>query len=120
MQTGIDLIEIDRIGAAIERWGTRFLNRIYTTEELTFSKGKYPQLAARFAAKEAVMKALETGRHGIDWKEIEVTRVRGRPPQIRLYGKAVARASQLHLKKIDLSLSHSRNYAIAVAIGETG
>ncbi|SVE51187.1 uncharacterized protein METZ01_LOCUS504041, partial [marine metagenome] len=70
--TGIDLIEIERIKRVLKKHDLRFLKRIYTEDEIKFCRGRTPELAARFAAKEAVMKALGTGTHGVGWKDIEV------------------------------------------------
>jgi len=115
---GVDIIEIERIAAAIDRWGDRFLNRIYTREEIAFSKGRIPQLAGRFAAKESVMKALGTGLRGVSWREIEITRKKGFPPEIQLHNRALVRSQVLNLKRIALSISHSRDYAVAMVVGE--
>ena len=78
-----------------------------------------PQLSSRFAAKEAVMKALGTGIRGVGWREIEVVRQRGQAPQIKLYGGAAARARRIGLSHIALSLSHSKAYAVAVVVGDS-
>ncbi|MSQ11867.1 MAG: holo-[acyl-carrier-protein] synthase [Dehalococcoidia bacterium] len=118
MATGVDIIEIPRIAKAQARWGDRFLTRIFTSGELTYSRGRAPQLAARFAAKEAVMKALGTGVRGVGWKEIEVIREPGGPPAVRLHGHAAARASALGLRRFALSISHSREYAVAFVIAD--
>ncbi|MBI4234353.1 MAG: holo-ACP synthase [Chloroflexi bacterium] len=118
LTAGVDIIEIERIGQAVERWGDRFLRRIYTPQELAYARRRLPQLAARFAAKEAVMKALGTGRRGVSWSEIEVRRERGRAPSVHLYGRALARAQKLGLGPLALSISHSRAYAIAFVVGE--
>lgn len=115
---GVDIIEISRIGIICQKWGERFLHRIYTERELAFSRGRIPQLAGRFAAKEAVMKALGTGTRGVSWKEIEVVRKRGGPPNVILHGRAKARAMNMRITNISLSTSHSRDYAIAMVIGE--
>lgn len=115
--TGIDIIEIPRIQRVIERWGDRFLRRIYTLQELEFCAGKANRLAARFAAKEATSKALGLGIRGIAWKEIEVVRQRGRPPSIKLHGKAAKRAQFLKIAQLSISISHSREYAVASVVG---
>ena len=119
LHTGIDIIEIERIGAAVNRWGDRFFRRIYTEGELEYAKGRLPQLAGRFAAKEAVMKALGTGVRGVSWQEIEVVREPGQAPKVTLHGRAKARAELLTLDEIAISISHSRDYAVVVAVGET-
>jgi holo-[acyl-carrier protein] synthase len=118
LYVGVDIVELPRIASAVQRWGDRFLLRIYTPQELAFSRGRTPQLAARFAAKEAVMKALGTGVRGVSWREIEVVRQRGRAPEIRLHGRAAARAAKLGLTVLAVSLSHSREYAVASVVGE--
>ena len=117
---GIDIIEIPRIKRTVERWGKRFLTRIYTEGELAYCRGRAPQLAARFAAKEAMMKALGTGRYGLSWREIEVVRERGRAPAIQLHGRAQKVADRLTVRDTALSISHSREYAVASAVIEIG
>ncbi len=115
--TGIDIIEIHRIRDVVARWGDRFLRRIYTPEELAFCSGKNNRLAARFAAKEAASKALGLGIRGIAWKEIEVVRQRGHPPSLRLHGRAAKRAQFLGIAHLTISISHSRDYAVASVVG---
>jgi len=119
--TGIDIIEIARIKKAVERWGETFLHRVYTDAEIERYRRKPPSLAARFACKEAVMKLLGTGRRGVHWQEIETLSQPGGKPVVNLYGRARRRASHLGLKEIAVSLSHSKENAIAsvVAISET-
>ena len=116
--TGIDIIEIARIGEVLNKYGVRFLNRIYTDSEQKYCKGRAAQLASRFAAKEAVMKALGTGIRGVGWKYIEIKRERGGPPYIQLHGRGQARASKMGLSEISLSLSHSNDFAVASVVGE--
>ena len=118
LAVGVDILEISRIEQALARWGQRFLGRIYTEQEIAFSRGRPPQLAARFAAKEAVMKALGTGIKGVGWREIEVVRQRGRAPTVQLHGRALELARKLGIEKLVLSLSHSRDYAVAFVVGE--
>ena len=113
---GIDIIEIYRIRDVVNKYGDRFLNRIYTTEELDYCRGRAPQLASRFAAKEAVMKALGTGVRGVGWKDIEVVRQPSGAPGIELYGRAEARAKRLGVTEIALSISHSQEYAVAFVV----
>ncbi len=115
--TGIDIIEIQRINNTVARWGDRFLHRIYTPGELEFCGGKINRLAARFAAKEATSKALGIGIRGIAWKEIEVVRKRGHAPTLRLHGKASLKAAALSIKDLALTISHSREYAVASVVG---
>ncbi|MBF8267646.1 MAG: holo-acyl-carrier-protein synthase [Dehalococcoidia bacterium] len=116
LTTGVDIVEISRIGDMVERWGQRFLDRVYTPGEQAFSRGRIPQLAARFAAKEAVMKALGTGIRGVGWREVEVIRRRGRPPEVALHGRAISRATGMGVSQVAISLSHSRDYAIASVV----
>ena len=116
---GIDIIEIDRIKQAIARWGERFLHRIYTDTELKLYGEKPPSLAARFACKEAIMKLLGTGSTGIKWREIETLSHPDGKPRLNLYGRARTEADRLGLREIAVSLSHSREYAIASAVGTT-
>ena len=114
---GIDIIELKRIAMVVERWGNRFLQRIYTPQELAYCRGRIPQLAARFAAKEAVMKALGTGIRGVGWKEIEVQRQRGRGPTITLHGRAKLKAEAIMIEEIAISISHSRDSAVVSVVG---
>ena len=114
---GIDIIELNRIARVVERLGNRFLQRIYTPQELAYCRGRIPQLAARFAAKEAVMKALGTGIRGVGWKEIEVQRQRGRGPTITLHGRAKLKAEAIMIEEIAISISHSRDSAVVSVVG---
>lgn len=116
LSTGVDIIEISRVGRVLERYGQRFLDRVYTPEEIAYCRGRAPNLAARFAAKEATMKALGTGVRGVGWKDIEVVRHESGAPAIRLHGRAKRRAKRLGLQEIALSLSHSREYAVASVV----
>ena len=117
--TGVDIIEIPRIRRIVEMYGPQFLRRIYTEGEVSYCRGRAPQLASRFAAKEAVMKALGTGVRGVRWRDIEVVRERGRAPSIMLHGTALARADYMGIDKLAVSLSHSRDYAVAFVVGES-
>jgi len=116
---GTDIIEIERIRQAIERWGERFLNRVYTKAELRIYGHHSYSLAASFASKEAVMKMLGTGNRGVAWREIETLYRSSGKPLIKLSGRAIKQANKLGIKEIDVSLSHSREYATATAIGAT-
>ena len=116
---GVDIIEIARVGRVFADYGERFLRRIYTEREIAYCRGRAPQLASRFAAKEATMKALGTGVRGIRWRDIEVVRGRGQAPRIELHGSAQARAELLGLNDIALSLSHSKEYAVASVVGDS-
>jgi len=114
---GVDIVEIERVESAIKRGGERFLSRIYTETELRTCRDRASSLASRFAAKEAVMKVLGTGGIGIAWREIEIITGDDGRPSVRLYGQALNKATKLNLKEVSVSLSDSKEYAIAVAIG---
>ncbi len=114
---GTDIIEISRIAEACGRSGERFLKRVYTDAELAACAGRFPSLAARFAAKEAAMKALGRGIWDIPWRDIEVLSDDSGQPCLRLHGRALARARQIGLADLAVSLSHTREYAVAVVIG---
>ena len=116
--TGVDIIEIPRIRRVYERYGRRFLRRIYTSGEIKYCRGRPPQLASRFAAKEAVMKALGTGVRGIRWKDVEIVRIGGRAPTIELHGTALRRADRIGILSLAVSLTHSKEYAVASVVGE--
>ena len=116
LSTGIDLIEIDRIAKAIDRFGDRFLNRIYTPREIRYSRRRIPELAVRFAAKEAVTKALGTGLRGVGWREIEVISDRRGKPHILLHGGAAARAEKIGLNHFAVSLTHSVELGAAFVV----
>ena len=116
LSVGVDIIEIARVDAAIRRWGERFLKRIYTPSEVVYCRGRVPELAVRFAAKEAVSKALGTGIFGLSWTEIEVEADRRGKPLIRLHGRASARAEDLGLTEFAVSLSHSDDNAVAFVV----
>lgn len=112
--TGVDIVEIDRIKSAVKHSGTRFLKRVYTPSEIKycrkFNKLRYPELAVRFAAKEAYSKANGTGMVGIHWKDIEVFNDKKGKPSLRIMGKV--------RKNVHVTLSHSREYAAAFVIIE--
>lgn len=119
LAVGVDLIEIDRLARAIARWGDRFLERVYTRDEILHCRGRVPELAVRFAAKEAVSKALGVGiwwRGGIAWTEAEVRSNRLGKPEVRLYGRAAEYARQQGLDEWAVSLSHSQGHAIAMVV----
>ena len=120
LATGVDLIEIERMREAIIRHGRRFLERIYTTEELEEVGDKPASLAARFAAKEAVAKALGTGIGPVAWREIEVRHGAEDQPVLYLYGEAARLAAQQGLITWSISLSHSHTHAIALVVATGG
>ncbi|CAI8043041.1 Holo-[acyl-carrier-protein] synthase [Geodia barretti] len=114
--TGVDLIEIERVAGVLERHGERFLRRVFTPGEIAYCRGRAPNLAARFAAKEAVMKSLGTGFRGVGWRDVEVVRAPSGAPSPRLHGRALRRAERLGVTEIAISLSHSRGFAVAFAV----
>jgi len=123
LTTGVDLIEISRIQRAVERHGERFLARVFTPAEILYSRGRVAELAVRFAAKEAVSKALGIGvrvlaRDGIDWHDVEVLNDMRGKPFVRLAGRAAERAAELGLSEWAISLSHSRDHAIAFVVAQ--
>ncbi|MBM3942944.1 MAG: holo-[acyl-carrier-protein] synthase [SAR202 cluster bacterium] len=118
LATGVDIIEIPRIRRVVEQYGMRFLERIFTPGEIAYCRGRAPNLAARFAAKEATMKALGTGIRGVGWKDIEVVRHSSGAPSILLHGRAQSRAQRLGVLEISLSLSHSQEYAVAFVVAQ--
>lgn len=121
LYSGVDLIEIARVAAAVERHADRLLARVFTACELEQCRGRAESLAARFAAKEAAAKALGTGiwRDGICWTDIETIRGASGAPTLVLHGAAAARAAQLGWQTWSVSLSHDRSHAVAfvVALG---
>jgi holo-[acyl-carrier protein] synthase len=120
LASGVDLIEISRIDAAIERYGERFLRRIFTSRELSLTHGRAESLAARFAAKEAAAKALGVGIGEVSWLEVEVLSSPNRQPVLHLHGNAARIAKEKALTHWAISLSHSQVFAIAMvtAMGE--
>ncbi len=122
--TGVDLIEIARVRHACERWGERFLTRVYTADELALYRGRWASLAARWAAKEAVAKLLGVGLRGLSsgggaqvgLLEIAIVSEPSGRPLLQLSGAAASRSQQLALAPITISLSHTRDLAIAHAV----
>ena len=119
IRCGVDMIECERIAAGIERSGERFLNRFFTPGERQDCADKPYRLAARFAAKEAVAKALGTGIGDIRWVEVEIRTAEARRPRLALHGPAKALADEMGLTEWDISLSHSRTMAIAIAVAKS-
>jgi holo-[acyl-carrier protein] synthase len=121
LSVGVDLIELDRIRQAVDRHGERFLTRIYTPRELQRYRNRLSELAARFAAKEAVSKALGVGLnhispHGIRWHDVEVLPDPFGKPEVHLSGRALELAEQQGLCTWAISLSHSRDHAVAFVV----
>jgi holo-[acyl-carrier protein] synthase len=122
--TGIDVIEIERIEYSINRFGKRFLDRVYRSGEQTYclrKKNSAESFAARFAAKEAAAKALGTGiSHGVNWLEIEVVREPSGRPAIHFHGRAEQIAQRLGVIRASLSLTHTQHLAVASVVLEDG
>lgn len=120
--TGIDMIEVPRVAAAIQRFGRRFVQRLFTPDEIRYCESKFnkaERYAARFAAKEAGLKAIGTGwKGGIAWTEVEVCRDPGGRPTLAFSGKAAEFAARLGVQRASLSLSHTATHAIASVILE--
>lgn len=114
--TGIDMVEIPRLDGVLRRHGDRFLQRVFTADELSEAGNRTTSLAARFAAKEAVAKALGTGIGQVTWHEIEVLRQQGRAPELHLHGAAESLAEKLKLNTWSISLSHTQTQAIAMVV----
>ncbi len=123
LTTGVDLVHIPRIQRAWERFGTRFLERVYTPPEVLYCRGRAPELAARFAAKEAVSKALGVGvrvlsRNGIYFRDVEILPDANGKPHVVLHGRAAQRAAELGLTEWAISLSHEKELAIAFVVAQ--
>jgi holo-[acyl-carrier protein] synthase len=116
-ELGIDIIRVDRIRQTLARFGARFSGRVLTPNEQRYVRDRPETLAGRWAAKEAVSKVLGLGVRGIGWRDIEVERLPTGQPAIRLHGRAAARADQLGMTRIALSISHESDYAVAIAFG---
>jgi holo-[acyl-carrier protein] synthase len=119
---GVDLMEVPRMAAAIERFGEHFLKRVFTEAEIQYCDSKINRMeryAARFAAKEAGLKAIGTGwRGGISWRDVEVRRERGGRPCLAYAGKAAEVAARVGVRRTWLSLTHTEQYAIAQVVLE--
>ena len=120
--TGVDLAEVPRIKASVERFGARFIERVFTPGEIAYVERKanrFERYAARFAAKEAGMKAIGTGwRHGVRWQDFEVTNLRSGKPTLRFHGVAAQIADRLGVRNVSLSLTHTAELGMAHVILE--
>jgi holo-[acyl-carrier protein] synthase len=120
--SGVDLCEVTRIKDAITRHGRRFVERIYTEREIAYAESKanlYERYAARFAAKEAAMKAIGTGWHGgVRWRDFEVTNLPSGRPTLQFHGKAAEYAKKLGVQNISLSITHTSVQAMAIVVLE--
>jgi holo-[acyl-carrier protein] synthase len=121
--TGIDIAEVPRVAASIERFGRRFLERVFTPEEIRYCESKAnktERYAGRFAAKEAAMKAIGTGwSRGVTWQDVEVQRVPGQRPTMAFHGKAAEFFRQLGASRAHLSITHTQESAMAQVILES-
>jgi len=116
-ELGIDIVKVDRIRAALARFGARFSARVLTTAECRYVRDRPETMAGRWAAKEAVSKVLGLGVRGIGWRDIEIERLPTGQPAVRLHGRAAARADQLGMERVAVSISHESDYAVAIAFG---
>lgn len=116
LRSGVDLIEVERVAAAIQRHGERFLQHIFTPQELAEVGSNVSSLAARFAAKEAVSKALGTGIGEVTFQDIEVLRGASGEPVLHLHGAGLNLAQALGLETWSISLSHTKEHAIAMVV----
>jgi holo-[acyl-carrier protein] synthase len=116
-ELGIDIVKVERIRAALDRFGVRFTRRVLTDAERRYVRDRPETLAGRWAAKEAVSKVLGLGVRGIGWRDIEIERLPTGQPAVRLHGRAAARAEQLEMGRIAISITHESDYAVAIAFG---
>lgn len=123
MVVGVDLVEVPRVERMLARYGERFLERVFTPGEVLYTRGRVPELAARFAAKEAVAKALGVGVRmlapdGVGWRDVEILGDHRGRPEVYLHGQAAERAQELGLTEWAISLSHTREYAVAFVVAK--
>jgi holo-[acyl-carrier protein] synthase len=116
-EVGLDIIRVERIREALDRFGERFEARVLTPAEARYVRGRAETFAGRWAAKEAVSKVLGLGVRGIGWRDIEIERLPTGQPAVRLHGRAAERADQLGLGRVAVSITHEREYALAIAFG---
>jgi len=116
-EIGLDIIRVERIREALERFGERFAGRVLTPAEARYVRGRPETFAGRWAAKEAVSKVLGLGVRGVGWRDIEIERLPTGQPAVRLHGRAARRADQLGLARVAVSITHEREYALAIAFG---
>ena len=116
-ELGIDIIKVERIQAALARFGPRFSKRVLTAAEAAYVGGRAETFAGRWAAKEAVSKVLGLGVRGVGWRDIEIVRLPTGQPSVRLSGRAQVRAEQLGMVRVAVSISHESDYAVAIAFG---
>jgi len=116
-ELGIDIIKVERIAAALKRFGERFPRRVLTDAEHRYVRNRPQNFAGRWAAKEAVSKVLGLGVRGVGWRDIEIARLPTGQPSVVLHGRARERAAQLGMGRIAVSISHEGDYAVAIAFG---
>lgn len=116
---GVDIVEIERVARIVKQYGERFLGRVFTPSELKEAEGRRERLAGRFAAKEAVLKVLQTGlAEGITWHEVRTFSGERGEPRVELSGRAEELAKERGIRTVHLSISHDRDRAVAFAVGE--
>ena len=118
LTTGVDIIEIPRIKQVLDRYGQRFLNRVFTPDEIAYCRGRAASQAGRVASKSGAKRAVGPGVRGVSWKDIEVIRADSGAPSLRLHGRAEKRAEWLQVGEMSLSISHSREYAVAFVVAQ--
>ena len=116
-ELGIDIVRVQRIADALQRFGERFSARVLTPAEAAYVRNRPETMAGRWAAKEAVSKVLGLGVRGIGWRDIEIERLPTGQPAVRLHGRAARRATQLGMARIAVSISHEAEFAVATAFG---
>ncbi len=116
-EVGVDIVKVERIRRAIEKHGRRFAKRVLTDHEDAYVRDRPENFAGRWAAKEAVSKVLGLGVRGVGWREIEIIRLPTGAPICRLHDRALVRANQLGMERIAVSISHEREFAVAIAFG---
>ena len=116
-ELGLDIIRVDRIREALERFGDRFAGRVLTPSESRYVRNRPETFAGRWAAKKAVSKVLGLGVRGIGWRDIEIERLPTGQPAVVLHGRAATRATQLGIERVAVSITHEREYALAIAFG---
>ncbi len=120
VSTGVDIIEVDRVRGAVKKWGESFLKKVFTEKELKYSrkkKNEYQHLAARFATKEAVLKAFGGGwARTLPWNDVEIVNNKNGKPEIKLYREAKKISKKRKIESIVVSMSHTKNYAVANAV----
>jgi len=118
LTAGIDIVEIERIQKAVDTWHDSFLNRVFTFGELEICHGSPARLAGRFAAKEAVLKALNPDIITCNWRDIEILASSSGRPLLKLHGKAVYEYNRKNIMSFDVSISHCQQYAVAMAVAQ--